>query len=75
MPERIQKCEHANVSGEGICQDCVRPVRYLPATPQQPTQRRMCANCADEVEVGLSSREWCDGCEEEAERNAEEAMP
>lgn len=28
--------------------------------------RRVCANCGDEVEVGLSSRDWCDGCEETA---------
>lgn len=27
---------------------------------------RACANCGDLVEFGLSSRDWCDGCEEEA---------
>lgn len=40
--------------------------------PTQADERRACANCGDEVEVGLSSREWCDGCEEEAEHNTEE---
>lgn len=27
---------------------------------------RTCANCGDRVDVGLSSRDWCDGCEETA---------
>lgn len=27
--------------------------------------RRECANCGDKVGVGLSSRDWCDGCESE----------
>lgn len=27
---------------------------------------RRCANCGDQVDVGLSSRDWCDGCEETA---------
>ncbi|OIN80758.1 hypothetical protein BMG05_10450 [Mycobacterium malmoense] len=29
---------------------------------------RCCANCGDQVEVGLSSRDWCDGCEDEDDR-------
>ncbi|TLH64302.1 hypothetical protein C1S80_12920 [Mycolicibacterium aubagnense] len=30
---------------------------------------RPCANCGDEC-LTLSSREWCDGCEEEADHAA-----
>lgn len=34
------------------------------------TDGRTCANCGDRVDVGLSSRDWCDGCEETAEQLA-----
>lgn len=41
--------------------------------PGDEEERRACAHCGDLVEVGLSSRDWCNGCEEEADEP--QAMP
>lgn len=42
---------------------------FSPADELWPApELRCCANCGDQVEVGLSSRDWCDGCEDEDDR-------
>lgn len=41
------------------------------ADPEADDELRECAQCGDSVAVGLSSRDWCDGCEAEEEKAAE----